>query len=312
MKEKFKVVFFGTPAFAGPALTALIRQNFNVVACVTKPDSEAGRELKLTVSPVKKICLTHKIPVLQPEKIRDEEFLRRLSAFKPAVIIVVAYGKILPASILNLPPFGALNVHASLLPKYRGASPIQAALLHGDQETGVTLMKMDEQMDTGPILAQEKIKVPPEANLEILHDKLALAGAKLLIKTLPLYLQGKISPEPQNNSLASYTKIIKKEDGHLDFNSPAENLARKIRAYNPWPGTFTYWQGTLLKILSVEIKEKNTGLKPGQVSVSHQNIYVAAKDKILSVKKLQLEGRRATSANPFILGHPDIDHAFLI
>ncbi|MFA5070184.1 MAG: methionyl-tRNA formyltransferase [Patescibacteria group bacterium] len=309
MKEKSRIVFFGTPPFAGKVLQALIEENFNVVACVTKPDSKAGRKLKLSVSAVKKIATENNIPVLQPEKMKDEGFSRQLASLKPEIIIVVAYGKILPASILNLPPFGSLNIHASLLPRYRGASPIQAALLNGDQETGVTIMKMDEQMDTGPILAQEKVGLSPGTGLETLHDALAFVGAKLLIKTLPLYLAGKIIPEPQDNDRASYVKIIKKEDGHLDFSLPAEILARKILALNPWPGTYVIWRDKSLKILEAEINEKNNGRKPGQVTVDKGGLYVAAQDRIMAIKKLQLSGRQQTGARDFILGHPEIKDA---
>ncbi|MFH1366662.1 MAG: methionyl-tRNA formyltransferase [Patescibacteria group bacterium] len=310
-KEEYRIIFFGTPDFAVPPLEALISQNYEVVACVTKPDTTKGRDLKLSASPVKNLALKHNIPVLQPDKIKDDNFYQAIKNLRPDIIIVVAYGKILPLSILEIPFLGCLNIHASLLPFYRGPSPIHYALLNQEKETGLTLMKMDEHMDTGPILCQEKIKISENDDFESLHNKLAKLGAKLLIETLPLYLNNKIRPRPQNESQATYTKIIKKEDGRLDFNRPASVLAGKIRASNPWPGAFCVWQGKNLKILKASVLQEKSEGHPGQVMINNGKIFVSTEDKMLEIKTLQLEARKVLSAKDFVIGYPEIKEAVL-
>lgn len=311
MREKYRIVFFGTPAFAVPSLKALFENGFNLAGCVTKPDTPQGRNLRLTPSPVKKLSLEYKLPVWQPEKMDDPVFFENLKKSRPDVIVVVAFGKILPREILNLPPFGGLNIHASLLPKYRGPSPIHYALLNNEPVTGVSLMKMAETMDTGPILVQEKIKISEQDNLASLHQRLAALGAELLVKNLPLYLAGKIRPKSQDNAQATYTKKIIKNDGHLDFNLKAEEIARRIRAFNPWPGTFAYWAGKPLKITKVALTREETRDQPGKVQIFNKMILVAAGDKILEIKKIQLAGHKELRTPDFISGYPQINKAVL-
>lgn len=310
-KEEYKIIFFGTPDFAVPSLKALLGQDYKIMACVTKPDAARGRDLKVTASPVKKMALKHGLTVLQPEIFKEEGFYPAINNLKPDVIIVVAYGKILPQEILNLPPFGCLNIHASLLPLYRGASPLHSALINHNTQTGVTLMKMDEKMDTGPILAQKSLDISENDNLETLHNKLSELGAKLLVETLPLYLAGKIRAKQQNESLATYTKIITKEDGHLDFHLSSLDLMAKIRAYNPWPGTYCFWQGKNLKILEMAVLDKKFSNRPGEIIIENKRILVSSADKLLEIKILQLEGRKALAAKDFLIGYPDIAGAVL-
>src|SRR5271154_3477113 len=248
-----KIVFMGTAELSCASLEKLAGdKNFQILAVVTQPDKPKGRELKLTSSPVKILAEKLQLPVLQPLKARDEKFVSELRELKPDLIVVVAYGQILPQSILDLPRFGCLNVHTSLLPKYRGAAPIQRAIANGDTETGVTIMKMDAGLDTGDIVAQRRTPIQPEDDSAALHDRLAQLGAKLLAQTIPDYVTGKISPRPQPVEGASYAAKIKKEDGRIDWNQPAKTIWSRLRAFTPWPGAFTFLktglQPRLLKI----------------------------------------------------------------
>ena len=218
-------------------------ERFSVVAVVTQPDKPKGRELKLTPSPVKILAEKLNLPVLQPLKARDEKFIAELRELKPDLMVVVAYGQILPQAILDLPPHGCLNVHTSLLPKYRGAAPIQWAIANGEPETGVTIMKMDAGLDTGPILSTRRTPILPADDSQSLHDRLAQLGAELLVETIPDYVAGKISPQPQPAEGSSYAAKIKKEDGRIDWNQPAEKIWNRLRAFTPWPGAFTFLPG---------------------------------------------------------------------
>ncbi len=241
-----RIVFMGSPDFALPALQALA-EHFEVVGVVTQPDKPAGRGRVLTPPPVKVLAQELDIPVMQ-KRLRNPEAFEQLQEWQPDVIVVAAFGQILRQNVLDLPPFGCINVHASLLPRWRGAAPIQYTLLDGDPVTGVTIMRMDPGIDTGPILSQKPLDVNSEDTSESLSEKLAQIGAKLLIETLPGYLSGEIAPQSQGEGGATYAKMLSKEDGRLDFALPADALARKVRAFNPWPGTFTTWQDNLLKI----------------------------------------------------------------
>src|SRR5271168_5246745 len=237
-----KIVFMGTAELSCASLEKLAGKR-SVIAVVTQPDKPKGRELKLQFSPVKILAEKLKLPVLQPLKARDEKFISGLRELQPDLIVVVAYGQILPQSILDLPKFGCVNVHTSLLPKYRGASPIQSAILNGETETGVTIMKMDAGLDTGEIISQARTPILPEDNSQTLHDRLAQLGAELLVETIPDYVTGKISPKPQPAEGASYAAKIKKEDGKIDWNEPAEKILNRLRAFTPWPGAFTFLAG---------------------------------------------------------------------
>jgi len=234
----------GTAELSCASLAALARDNqFHIAAVVTQPDRPKGRELKPRPSPVKTLALQLGLPVLQPARARDEKFIAELRALKPDLIVVAAYGQILPQSILDLPQHGCVNVHTSLLPKYRGAAPIQWAIAGGDTETGVTIMKMDAGLDTGPIVAQRRTPILPDDDSATLHERLAQLGTELLAQTIPDYAAGKIQPVPQPAEGVSHAPKIKKEDGHIDWNLPAKTIENRLRAFTPWPGAFTFWLG---------------------------------------------------------------------
>src|SRR5579871_1054184 len=235
----------GTPELAAVSLRALILSRaFEIVGVVTQPDQPKGRGLKLQPSPVKEVAQQENLPVLQPERARDENFIKQLAAFQPELIAVAAYGQILPKAILELPRFGCLNVHTSLLPKYRGAAPIQHAVLNGDPETGVTIMKMDAGLDTGDILTQEKTPISTNDNSQTVHDRLAEMGANLLVRTIPDFVAGKILPHAQPSEGVTYASKIKKLDGQVDWTQPARMVWNRVRAMVPWPGAFTHLSGT--------------------------------------------------------------------
>jgi methionyl-tRNA formyltransferase len=298
----------GTAELSCDSLRGLLESpGFQVVAVVTQPDRPKGRDLKLQPSPVKVLGLNAELPVLQPERARSEEFLKELRALQPDLIVVAAYGQILPASILTLPRFGCLNVHTSLLPKYRGAAPIQWAILNGDTETGVTIMKMDEGLDTGAIITQAATPIHPEDNAETLHDRLARIGAELLLRTLPDYVAGKLSPRPQPVEGVSYAPKIKKQDGHIDWNQPARAIWNRVRGLMPWPGAFSYLPGLpqphLLKIWQTEMVAR-TG-PPGEVlQADKAGIVVGCGCEALRILMLQREGGRRLQAHEFLAGHP--------
>jgi methionyl-tRNA formyltransferase len=304
-----RIIFMGTPELAATSLEALLREPaFQVVAAVTQPDRPKGRALKLTPSPVKEIALHAGLPVLQPERARQEGFLDELKALQPDLIVVAAFGQILPKSILDLPPHGCLNVHTSLLPKYRGAAPIQWAIANGDTETGVTIMKMDVGMDTGDILTQRATPITSTDTGQTLHDRLAQIGAELLIETIPDYIAGKILPVAQDTSQATHAAKIKKEDGHIDWTQPAPRLWNRLRAFDPWPGAFTFLPAQpkpkLLKIWCADPLPNESGA-PGHFLRQNDNgIVIACGEGALNIRELQLEGGRRMTAAEFLTGHP--------
>ncbi|MGB9628200.1 MAG: methionyl-tRNA formyltransferase [Thermodesulfobacteriota bacterium] len=305
MRESWRIIFFGTPAFAIPTLSSLMKGPDEVVAVVTQPDREKGRGRKVIPSPVKELALQYKIPVFQPEKVKDENFYESLRAFQPDLMIVVAYGQILPKSVLDIPKYGAINVHASLLPKYRGASPIAWAILKGEKRTGVTTIKMDEGMDTGDILLQKAIAIGETENFESLHDRLALLGAEILMETLEKMKKGDLTPIPQDHSEATFAPSFKKEDGRIDWKREAKEIDCQIRALNPWPGAFTEWNGRLLKIFSGEIRQGRSKGEAGKVVwVASDFIEVETGNGFYLIKEVQLEGKRRMSVREFLPGHP--------
>lgn len=303
-----RIIFLGTPELAAASLAALLREPaFHVLSAATQPDRPKGRDLKLQPSPVKQLALTAGLPVLQPEKARDEKFITELRALAPDLIAVAAFGQILPKAILELPRFGCLNVHTSLLPKYRGAAPIQWAILNGDAETGVTIMKMDVGLDTGAILTQRTTPIRDEDNAATLHDRLAQIGAELLVQTIPDYIAGKIPPQPQDAAQATHVGKIKKEDGRIDWQQSARAIWNRIRAFTPWPGAFTFLSGQpqpqLLKIWGAEMVSQLGA--PGQIlQVEKSGIIVGCGQDALRVTALQREGGRRMSAADFLAGHP--------
>jgi methionyl-tRNA formyltransferase len=302
------IVFFGTADFACPSFRALTEeQGFEVLAAVTQPDRPKGRELRLQPPALKVEASRRSIPVLQPERARRPEFIAELSQLAPALIVVAAYGQILPQSLLDIPRFGCLNVHGSLLPKYRGAAPIQWAILNDELETGITIMKMDAGLDTGDMLTQFSIPIRPSDTGQTLHDKLASAGAELLVRTIPDYLAGKIQPRKQPAAGVSYARKITKEDGRLDWHQSSRTLWNRVRAFTPWPGAFTTVGGSgstsLLKVWEAAM-DPASGV-PGEIlSVGKNGIVVACRDEALRLHSLQREGSRRLSVEEFVRGFP--------
>jgi len=301
----WRIVFFGTPSFALPTLRTLFEGFDEVIAVVTQPDREKGRGRKVLFSPVKELALQHGLKPFQPEKAKEEAFQDALKILQPDLIVVIAYGQILPKSILKIPKYGAVNVHASLLPKYRGAAPIAWAILKGEKVTGVTTMIMDEGMDTGDILLQAEIPIGDEETCESLHDRLAPFGARLLRETLEKMKSGNIRSLPQDHSKATYAPPLKKEDGHIVWKKEAKEIDRQVRGFNPWPGAFAQWGDQLLKIYKGEIKERTpTGKTGAVVWVGSDFIEVeTGKDSYL-IKEVQLEGRKRMTIRDFLSGHP--------
>lgn len=329
--KKIKIIFWGTSEFAIPALTALLNAEYSIAAIVTAPDKPAGRKQILTPPPVKAWVMKHEawstIPILQPEKLSDTQITYHITNIKPDIFIIAAYGKIIPADILAIPKYGALNIHPSLLPQWRGPSPIQYAILNGDTETGATIMQIDTKIDHGPILAQRELGIsnfkflqpwadPPLAEISKttyseLRDALAKLGAEILTETLPKYLAGEIMPMPQNESQATYSKILKKDDGHIDWSRPAEEIERMVRALNPWPGAYAFWQRNEKKlkidILKAQIaKNEEQKVKTGTAILENRKLLVQTGNGLLEIIELQLEGKKPTIAQSFLNGYPDI------
>lgn len=303
-----RTVFFGTAELASASLTAVARSGFcEVIATVTQPDKPQGRDFKLQPTPVKLEALNLGLPVLQPIKARAPDFVQELAALKPDLIIVTAYGQILPQTVLDLPRFGCLNVHTSLLPKYRGAAPIQWAILEDQPQTGVTIMKMDAGLDTGDILAQLATPILPADNSQTLHDRLAQIGAELLVKTLPGYVSGAIQPRKQPEEGLSYARKITKEDGRLDWTRPARVLWNRVRAFIPWPGAFTLLPGEtklpLLKIWRVEVVENVSGRAGEVLRADSDGILVACGQEAARLLELQREAGKRLNAGQFLAGY---------
>ncbi len=293
------IVFMGSPDFSLPTLRALAGA-YEVVGVVTQPDRASGRGRGLKAPPVKTLALELGIPVMQPEKLRQPEAMEQLRAWNPDLIVVAAFGQILRREVLGLPRFGCINVHASLLPRWRGAGPINAAILHGDEETGVTIMVMDVGLDTGPMLRMESIRLTRDETAGSAFEKLSHLGADLLIRTLPDYLSGKLQPLPQPEAGVTYAPMIKKEEGRLDFTQDAESLERRVRAFNPWPGAFMDFDGTLLKIHRARVA---VGLaEPGQRLVVHDQPAVGAGGGLLLLEEVQPAGKKPMSGKSFLAG----------
>lgn len=301
----WRIVFFGTPSFAIPSLKKLFQGPDEVVAIVTQPDRVKGRGQKVAPSPVKELVLRQGMVPLQPEKVKEEAFRENLKELRLDLFVVVAFGQILPKSLLKIPKYGAVNVHASLLPKYRGAAPIAWAILKGEKMTGVTTMMMDEGMDTGDILLQAEISIEEKETNETLHEKLSTLGAQLLIETIEKMKRGNVHPLHQDHSKATYAPPIKKEDGRIDWGKEAEEIDHQIRAFYPWPGAFTQWGDRLLKICQGEVRKgKHQGKAGSVVWVGTDFIEVeAGKDSFL-IKEVQPEGKRRMNVRDFLSGHP--------
>lgn len=304
-----RIAFMGTPQFSVPTLERLNSSEYEVMAVYTQPDRPSGRGKTASSTPVKRIAEKHGLSVFQPTSLRDEAEIERLAALSPDAIVVVAYGKILPQEILEIPKFGCLNIHPSLLPKYRGAAPVAAAILSGDEETGVSVMLMDSGMDTGPVLSQQNILIEPHDTTESLEAKLANVGADLLMKTLPEWIEQKLVPERQDNSKVIYTEQISKKDGEMNWLFSAVELERRVRAFYPWPGCFTYWQGKVLKILDAVALPGANLVDPGVVVALSQDpeipVGIGTGDGVLGICRIQIEGKKPNLSRDFLRGQRD-------
>lgn len=304
MKKKFRIIFMGTPDFSVPALKALHKSGHKVDLVVTRPDQPKGRGKIITLSPVKKAAIELDYEVIQPDSIKTKAVEERLSQLKPDLFIVIAFGHILPKNILAIPKIAAINIHASLLPKYRGAAPIQWAIINGEKETGVTTMLMDEGMDTGDILMCSKVKIEPDDTSATLHDRLATIGADLLIRTLNAFEAGDICPVAQNHSRASYAPLLKKSDGHIDWAKPAETLESFIRGVTPWPGAFTFHEDKQLKIFKAKPLPIKVKKPPGTVLEGFPDeIWIVTGEGALSILEIQAASGKRLFIKDFLLGY---------
>lgn len=304
--KRYKVVFAGTPDFAIPGLKALFKDpRFEIKAVITQIDKPIGRKQELVNTPVKKAALELGLKVWQPKNINN--ISDQINQLEPDFIVVIAYGQILKKVILDIPKIACVNVHASLLPKYRGASCLQAPILNGDKETGISIMLMDEGLDTGDILRQEKIELSGTENLEFLHDNLSVLGASVLADTLDSFAQGKIKPQKQDESLSSYVSTISKKDGQINWNEAAIEIDRKIRAFNPWPGAYGFLDRKIFKVIKTKVAEINRPeLKNGQIFTENRELLIKCGQNSLLILELQLEGAKAMDSQSFLAGHQDI------
>ncbi len=305
-----RIVFMGTPDFSVPALRALVEAGHEVAAVVTQPDKPKGRGKEVQMTPVKQAALEYKLPVYQPVKVKTPEFTAVLRELAPQVIVVIAFGQILSKEILEIPPLGCINIHASLLPKYRGAAPIQWCVIDGEKESGVTTMMMDVGLDTGDMLEKAVVPIEEKETGGSLHDKLSLAGGSLILSTLEKLENGTLVRTPQRDEDSCYAKMLTKSLGDIDWSMPAVSIERLIRGLNPWPSAYTKWNGKTVKLWSADVLEalpeleEGQTLKPGQIAVSDgRRLIVAAGEGFLSVRELQLEGKKRMDVEAFLRGY---------
>lgn len=293
------IIFFGTPEFAVPSLKALISKGEKILLVVTQPDKPKGRGKNVQAPEIKKVALQYGLPISQPEKIKDENFIKKLKSLSPEFCIVVAYGKILPKEILEIPKYGCINLHASLLPKYRGAAPIQWALINGEKITGVTTMIIDEGLDTGPILLQKEVPITDEDNTETLSKKLSLIGAELLVETIDKMRKKLIIPIPQTGDI-TYAPLLKKEDGKINWNNPAKKIFDLVRGTYPWPCAYSFLKNERVKIIKTEVLEGNAA--PGLIIRAKNELIVGTQEGLLRILLIQPEGKKIMTAQEFISG----------
>ena len=296
-----RVVFIGTGEIGLPTLRTLQKSEHNLVGVVTQPDKAVGRDQKITPPPIKTALVGTEMPILQPARIKDPQSIEQIRKLQPDTIVVVAYGQILPRDVLQIPPVACLNLHASLLPRWRGAAPIQAAIAAGDRETGVTVMFMDEGLDTGDILLQCKVDIAPDDTGGTLHDRLALIAPDALLQSLRLLSSGNAPRSSQNNAVATHAPKLTRDNGRIDWNASAEAIEREIRAFNPWPTAFTEISGGKLKIFSAHIVDLSG--RPGEILRHDTELVIAAQDRALSLGEVQLEGKRRMTAAEYLRGH---------
>lgn len=300
-----KAVFMGTPDFAVPTLQKMVDMGIEITAVVTQPDKAKGRGKKVIYSPVKECALAHDLPVYQPVRIKkDPEFIQTLRDMAPDVIVVVAFGQILPKEVLDIPRLGCVNVHASLLPKFRGAAPIQWAIIDGEDVTGVTTMQMDEGLDTGDMLLKTEVPITAEETGESLHDKLSKAGAALCVETLKALEEGTIVPQKQGETPTHYASMLNKKMGNIDWNASAEAIERLIRGLNSWPSAYTHWENKVVKIWSAKVSKEQTKAQPGTVTdVTKDSFSVQTGDGTLIVQELQIPGKKRMKTDAFLRGY---------
>lgn len=300
-----RIIFMGTPDFSVPTLEALVASEHEVAAVVTQPDKPKGRGKEIHMSPVKECALKHNIPVYQPVRARDEAFVEEMRTLKPDAMVVIAFGQILPKSLLDLPKYGCVNIHASLLPKYRGAAPIQWAVINGDEETGITTMMMDVEMDTGDMLEKTVVKLNPDETGGSLFDRLSLLGGDLILSTLSKLEKGEITPQPQDHAQATYVKKISKSMGDIDWTMDAVSIERLVRGLNPWPSAFTRWNGKMLKIWEAQVlPDPETKAPCGSViRASDEGLKIQTGNGVLCVTSLQLEGKKRMDTAAFLRGY---------
>lgn len=301
-----RIVYMGTPDFAVEPLEAIIKAGYEVAAVVTQPDKQKGRGKEVKMTPVKECALRHGIPVFQPVKIKEPEAVAELEKYQADLFVVAAFGQLLSEEILNMPEYGCINIHASLLPAYRGAAPIQWAVLNGEKESGVTIMQMDKGLDTGDMLLKRSVELSPKETGDSLHDKLMHLGAELIVEALSKLEKGELVPEKQKDELSSYAKKLTKAMGQIDWSKDAVSLERWIRGLNSWPSAYTFFGGKTLKIWEAQVTEENGAQKaePGQVvSVSRESFTVACGQGELQILSLQLEGKKRVSTREFLLGY---------
>jgi methionyl-tRNA formyltransferase len=309
-----RIVFMGTPEFAVPPLERLVFDDYEVVAVYTQPDKAAGRGQHFVASPIKQTAINLNLKVVQPASFKEAGVVAQLSGFQPEVIVLAAYGQLLPPSVLDIPAHGCINIHPSLLPRYRGATPISAAILGGDEFIGVSIMLMDKGLDTGPVLAQAQIPVWPQDTTDSLTAKLSRIGAQLVLDVLPRWRKGELKPQPQDESRATYSGMLSKADSEIDWHRSAVDIWRRVRAFQPWPGCYTLWQGRQLKILEAVPLSKGEALEVGRVITLNQGevaFAVNTGDGILGILRVQLEGKRAMSSAEFLRGQRQFSWAIL-
>ena len=299
-----KIIYMGTPDFSVAPLEAIIRAGHEVTAVVTQPDKQKGRGKEVQMTPVKECALSHGIPVLQPVKIKEPEAVAELKKYPADIFVVAAFGQLLTEEILNMPKFGCINIHASLLPAYRGAAPIQRVIINGEEKTGVTIQQMAKGLDTGDMLLKKEISIDPKETGGSLHDKLSVAGAELIVEALSKIEKGEVVPEKQDDALSCYAKKLDKAMGLIDFDQNAVSIERLIRGLNPWPSAYTLYKGKTLKIWEADVVPLEKKEEPGTVVFVAKDFFdIATKEGALRVKSLQLEGKKKVAVKDFLLGY---------
>lgn len=298
------IVFMGTPDLAAVILKKLIESEHNIIAVVTQPDKPKGRGNQVQFPPVKELALEYNIPIFQPKRVKEEGFLPMIEELNPDLIVVAAFGQILPKVLLDLPKYGCINVHASLLPKYRGSAPIQWVIIDGEEKTGITIMHMDVGIDTGDMIMKAEVPIAPKETGGSLHDKLAVCGGDLLLEAIKAIEDGSAPREKQNDADSNYVKILDKTIGHIDYNRSAVEIERLIRGLNPWPSAYTFLEGKQLKIWDADVIEDEHSGKPGEIiSITKDSLIVKTSKGNLAIKELQLEGKKRMTVDAFLRGY---------